>query len=643
MIKSTHFNDAKVFFRKLSAVLLAAIISFSGMCINVKAEESYTLLGGWDMWPDDYTWKTFTGTIIALAGDSLDSKYVDIHDSQLIKSISFYPNGSSPDHVTLSDFPSTAVDNKHLGTIKAYWDSTTGNIYVASAGEIVFDSCGTDEFAGFTNMTNLDLRGLSGNLGDMTYMFFADTSLTTLDLSGFDPFDVRSIEGAFAKCYNLKTINFGNSITGEHLSQISEAFSQCRSLTTLDLSFLKAPNMQYMRKTFEGCTNLEYLDISNIDCSDLKNSFETFNETPKLSTIKSSFNVKSNCDLYNRPLYDFGNIANPSDTSNIALTAMPQNSSYSHLLTLKNTMTFDGNGGESPETWNVRVGAEISLPSSVRAGYQMAGWYTDPVAGDKVGNPGDAFTPAQDIKLYARWDKLNSISYTWTEETPDIVKNNELPEDTASYIKGAAYALTGITYPPVKDEEHHGQWVFAGWNDPNQGVMGSSNITITGNWTFVPETYAVAFKNYDGTVISSKNDYQYGDATVIPDVPTRTEDTRYTYIFAGWDVPVAQLVTTDATYTAMYNRQLKSTTPVTTAGEQTKVQTNRPLTPTTDLGTSGSVEELQTVKENKPMEARPSTPNTGDQTNIPAAVGVLLVSLLAMSAVSITKKRFTRN
>jgi len=73
----------------------------------------------------------------------------------------------------------------------------------------------------------------------------------------------------------------------------------------------------------------------------------------------------------------------------------------------------------------------------------------------------------------------------------------------------------------------------------------------------VPNTklYTVVFQNWNGDVISSQT-YQYGDTVVVPADPTKPEDEKYTYTFAGWTPAVVE-VTGDATYTAEFTAEEK--------------------------------------------------------------------------------------
>ena len=64
--------------------------------------------------------------------------------------------------------------------------------------------------------------------------------------------------------------------------------------------------------------------------------------------------------------------------------------------------------------------------------------------------------------------------------------------------------------------------------------------------------YTIIFQNEDGTELSKKEDYHFGDVVEEPqDVPTKTADASYTYTFAGWDKDVRN-VDGNEIYTATY-------------------------------------------------------------------------------------------
>ena len=72
--------------------------------------------------------------------------------------------------------------------------------------------------------------------------------------------------------------------------------------------------------------------------------------------------------------------------------------------------------------------------------------------------------------------------------------------------------------------------------------------------------YNVTFKNEDGTEISSA-EIDYGTTITAPTAPTKAEDDRYTYEFAGWEgYADGMTVAGDVEFTATFNAILKTST-----------------------------------------------------------------------------------
>jgi hypothetical protein len=63
--------------------------------------------------------------------------------------------------------------------------------------------------------------------------------------------------------------------------------------------------------------------------------------------------------------------------------------------------------------------------------------------------------------------------------------------------------------------------------------------------------YAVTFKNYDGTVLSSEM-YKYGKPVAEPPTPTKPADDKGSYIFKGWNRTVTACYG-NAEYTAVFD------------------------------------------------------------------------------------------
>ena len=120
----------------------------------------------------------------------------------------------------------------------------------------------------------------------------------------------------------------------------------------------------------------------------------------------------------------------------------------------------------------------------------------------------------------------------------------------------------GAAVPKPKDPVHTdpkvGTFEFTGW-EPAVPAFAVSDLSFTAQYDIVYTDYSVRFLDDDGSVLSSKTDYHYGDALVkIPD-PSKAETKDKRYVFLGWStdgsttVDLPKEVTESATYKAVYD------------------------------------------------------------------------------------------
>ncbi|MBO4902266.1 MAG: BspA family leucine-rich repeat surface protein, partial [Lachnospiraceae bacterium] len=132
--------------------------------------------------------------------------------------------------------PSTMVDSTGK-TLKVKLESvkgTTGqNITSLTIEKGVKGAAGaTGMFAGLSLLDSLDLSGLDiSELRSLDDMFNGCSSLTTLDLSGFNTEEITSMNRMFSGCANLQTINVSRyfTVTSNKIGQ--QMFNGCNALT----------------------------------------------------------------------------------------------------------------------------------------------------------------------------------------------------------------------------------------------------------------------------------------------------------------------------------------------------------------------------------------------------------------------------
>ena len=138
-------------------------------------------------------------------------------------------------------------------------------------------------FRGFGNVGNsssLESLNLSGwdtsQVVDMGHMFFSASRLTELDLSGFDTSSVRNMS------WMLATSAWRDGL-----------FDLVSDLTSLNLSGFDTSNVTDMSWMFWGVSRLDELDLSSFDTSNVTNMSRMFSQIGLTTLDLSGFNTSS--------------------------------------------------------------------------------------------------------------------------------------------------------------------------------------------------------------------------------------------------------------------------------------------------------------------------------------------------------------
>lgn len=184
---------------------------------------------------------------------------------------------------------------------------------------------------------------------------------------------------------------------------------------------------------------------------------------------------------------------------------------------------------------------------------------------------------------------LNAVIYSWTTvpSGKTLPASVTLPTDSNTYGEDAAYTVDSTytdqskvpVYKAGTTDVVEGTWSFSGWTDPNNGVMGEEDITITGVWTYeTAETYGVTYSwgNYtpDGYSLPTDSTEYYANETVTAKYDTITKNTSVeikdgnnnviaTYTFTGWDADSKAVNDDDVTFTAQWDYSAAPTYTVT--------------------------------------------------------------------------------
>ncbi|MGN1297247.1 MAG: leucine-rich repeat protein [Clostridia bacterium] len=256
--------------------------------------------------------------------------------------------------------------------------------------------------------------------------------------------------------------------------------------------------------------------------------------------------------------YEFAGWKN-EETEEIGVTAVTGDAEYIATYASKYkeyTITFKNEDGTiiSEKTDyhygdTVLVPENPSKPEDETSTYEFAGWKNEKT--EEIGVTA-VIGDAEYVATYTSTYKEYTI--TFKNEDGTVIS------EKADYHYGDTVV---VPENPTKAEDETYTYEFVGWKNEETEEIGVTAVTGDAEYTATYESiyreYTIIFEDYDGTVISEKTDYHYGDTVEVPEEPTRSEDETYTYEFAGWDKELTE-VTKNTTYIATYINKYKEYT-----------------------------------------------------------------------------------
>ena len=203
--------------------------------------------------------------------------------------------------------PSTATESWDISeagdsSVMAYVeDDGTGNstykLTIGGKGGIIANESMLGYFAGFSEMTSIDLSALdTSKVTDMSLMFDDCRSLTSLDVSNFDTSNVTDMSDMFYKCSSLTSLDVSNFDTS-NVTNMSDMFNKCSGLTNLDVSDFDTSKVTNMDAMFAYCRSLTSLDVSNFDTSNVTDMYGMFCDCPAWNTVdQTKFADANECE-----------------------------------------------------------------------------------------------------------------------------------------------------------------------------------------------------------------------------------------------------------------------------------------------------------------------------------------------------------
>ena len=154
----------------------------------------------------------------------------------------------------------------------------------------------TSLYSFFGNLRKLEtITGLeylnTEKVTDMSYMFFACSKLTSLDVTNFNTENVKNMVRMFHNCSALTSLDVTKFNTG-NVTDMGYMFYNCSALTSLDVTNFNTMNVTNMSFMFYGCSSLTSLDVTKFNTEKVTNMNRMFYNCSKLTSLDvTNFNT----------------------------------------------------------------------------------------------------------------------------------------------------------------------------------------------------------------------------------------------------------------------------------------------------------------------------------------------------------------
>ncbi|MBQ3617626.1 MAG: BspA family leucine-rich repeat surface protein [Bacteroidales bacterium] len=169
------------------------------------------------------------------------------------------------------------------------WNNNASGIFTVEFTESFQDARPTTCFDWFYLCTNLtEIKGIqylnTSEVTDMSNMFSGCETLESLDLSGFNTEKVTDMSFMFRNCKAIKSLDL-SSFNTARVANMEYMFNFCSALESLDLSSFNTSGVTKMSDMFAKCSVLTTLDLSRFNTSMVKGMENMFFSCSALETI----------------------------------------------------------------------------------------------------------------------------------------------------------------------------------------------------------------------------------------------------------------------------------------------------------------------------------------------------------------------
>ena len=374
-------------------------------------------------------------------------------------------------------------------------------------------------------------------------------------------YSVTSIEyGAFMNCRSLSSITIPNSVT----SIEGDAFGGCISLTSITIN-----SDAIVNKSYDNSPNLSAIFGSQVTKYIIGDNVKgignyAFYECSSLTSITIPNSVTSiGYDAF-RNCTKLKSVTIPNSVTSIGNDAF-YNCTKLKSVTIGNSVTSIGNDAFYKCTGLTSVTIPNSVTSIKNGTFSSCSSLTSVTIGNSVTSIGaDAFYKCISLTSITIPNSVTSIGWTafqYCFSLTSVTIGNGVTSIEYGAFKDCE-SLTSVTIeaetPPTLDEKVFNNTkintIYVPCNAVNAYKAAWSDYAdrIRGNCT---SSYTIKFKNWDGSVLQSKQVEEGKMPQYTGTTPTKPDDSQYTYTFSGW-TPQIVAATADATYTATFTAEL---------------------------------------------------------------------------------------
>ena len=210
------------------------------------------------------------------------SKYIATYESST-QTLTFKENVGE----TLPENSAWVEDKQTVADINYYLENGTIVHIVFDKSFSTYTPTSLNGF--FANLKKLEtITGLeylkTENVTNMSNMFSGCLKLTSLDVSKFNTVNVTTMSRMFSGCTNLTSLDVTKFNTA-NVSDMSEMFTGCTNLTSLDVTKFNTANVTNMNSMFCNCSKLTSLDVTKFNTAKVSDMSYMFSGCTSLTLL----------------------------------------------------------------------------------------------------------------------------------------------------------------------------------------------------------------------------------------------------------------------------------------------------------------------------------------------------------------------